>query len=177
MNVNFGNIRTDINGDMIQLTVALYKFFLAHGKAGMVAKAVYEHLIFTARIQKTGDVYANVLYLQKGLGLGAATIKKAKTFLNEHGLIEYIQERKPNGTMGISYIRVYFSKKDKRSQSTGGSKTVASVPIDKEELEEIKIREEKNKTAEQAQQDFSSLNFDVDKLDELKKIKNVLQRA
>ncbi len=179
MNMNFGNIRTDIDSDSIQMTVGLYKFFMAHGKAGMVAKAVYEHLIFTARIQKKGDVYANISYIQKGLGLGAATIKKAKTFLKEHGLIEYIQERTPNGKMSKTYIKIFFSRSSRKAESTGGLKTAIPVSSDKEEHKEIKIREEKDKTAEQAQQDSSPLqNFDEDKIGyEMNKLLNEIAKA
>jgi hypothetical protein len=94
--------------DIIPISVGLYKLFLAGGSAGLEAKTLYEHLIFTARLQETQQVFANNEYLRAGLQWGIAKVKKAKAWLVEAGLIEYVQYRDIRGTLSGVYIRIKF---------------------------------------------------------------------
>ena len=79
--------------DFIVVTVGLYKFFMAHGKDGLDAKQLYDHLVFTSRVQGSKSVKANLQYIKNGLGWGNAKIKKAKAFLSAAGLIEYVKTK------------------------------------------------------------------------------------
>jgi hypothetical protein len=71
-------------------------------------EGMYEHLIFTARLQATQQVRANNSYLAKGLGWGQAKVKQAKSWLHNAGLIEYVRARKDNGLLGEVYIRLSY---------------------------------------------------------------------
>ncbi len=93
--------------DIIPISVGLYSMFLAHGKDGLIANMVYQHLIYTARLQETNQVWANDVYLSNALPLGKEAIRRAKTFLHRKGLIKYVQDR-VNGKMGPAYIRICF---------------------------------------------------------------------
>ncbi len=88
----------DLDDDFIVVTVGLYKFFMAHGKDGLDAKQLYDHLVFTSRVQGSKKVKANLQYIKNGLGWGNAKIKKAKSFLRGAGLIEYV---KTKGELGL----------------------------------------------------------------------------
>ncbi|ULQ59224.1 hypothetical protein K7I13_12075 [Brucepastera parasyntrophica] len=101
-------IRIDKNSDIIPITVGLYKFFMANGKEGRDAKDLYEHLIFTARLQETNQIKANNIYLANGLCWGENRVKKAKAFLATHGLIEYVQVKDSAGQFGYTVIRLRF---------------------------------------------------------------------
>jgi hypothetical protein len=57
------------------------------------AIALYSHLIFTARLQKTNQVWANDTYIKNGLKWGWKRLKQAKADLSRLGLIDYIQRR------------------------------------------------------------------------------------
>lgn len=105
------NVRTDVDGDQIPLTVGLYKFFLAHGTDGFYALRLYQHLIFTARIQKETSVWANDAYLMKGTHMGRTHFAKAKKFLFEKQLIDCPTkpEQREDGTFKKPYICVHFS--------------------------------------------------------------------
>lgn len=87
----------DLNDDFIVVTVGLYKFFMAHGKDGLDAKQLYDHLVFTSRVQGSKAVRANMQYIQNGLGWGFGKVKKAKAFLSAAGLIEYRQKGGDDG--------------------------------------------------------------------------------
>lgn len=100
-------ISIDKSYDIIPVSVGLYGMFLAHGKEGMTANMVYQHLIYTARLQETNQVWANDAYLANALPFGKEAIRRAKTFLHRKGLIQYVQER-VNGKLGQVYIRVCF---------------------------------------------------------------------
>jgi hypothetical protein len=105
---DIATIKIDKNDDIIPISVGLYKLFLAGGSDGLDAKTLYEHLIFTARLQETQQVYANNEYLRAGLHWGLAKIKKAKAWLVAAGLIAYVQYRSPDGTLSDVYIRITF---------------------------------------------------------------------
>lgn len=123
-------IKIDADQDHILFTVGLYKLFLALGKEGMDALAVYIHLFFTARIQATNTVWANNSYLQKGTACGEAKIKKAKTLLRSLGLIEYIRDKPKKGTpiLGKVYIKLNIipnkETMEKILSSTGSISTI-----------------------------------------------------
>ncbi len=86
------NIKMDCDDDVIVITVKMYKFFMANGSVGMDAKNLYEHLIFTSRLQYGNPtIIANKTYLKRGLGWGDKKLRDAKAFLSSANLIEYIQ--------------------------------------------------------------------------------------
>jgi hypothetical protein len=90
--------------DLIFLTVGMYKLFLSKA-GGRDARDLYLHLMFTARMQETNQVWANKTYLKKGLSLGDTRLKRAKALLKKLGLIEYVQPRK-KGKVEKVYIRL-----------------------------------------------------------------------
>mgnify|MGYP000518897640 CR=1 FL=1 len=112
------NIRIDKDHDLIFCSVGLYKMFLANKSPGMEAKQLYDHLLFTARLQETSIIHANTSYLQKGLGWGQAKIKRAKAFLTKKGLISYVQRRGPNGQMMDWFIQVNFFRREPQIEET-----------------------------------------------------------
>jgi hypothetical protein len=127
--IAYNNIRIDLDSDIVFMTIARYKLFMAkREEGGMDAKSLYEHLQFTARMQGTNSIKANDIYLQNGLGFGKIKLKKAKAFLHKHGMIDYKQGRNPDGTMGEGYIIVHMA--------TGGTNIVPAVqetdlPVDR----------------------------------------------
>jgi hypothetical protein len=101
-------IRIDKDGDIIPITVGLYRLFLASGADGREAMDLYIHLIFTARLQETQQVRANNVYLARGLSWGLNKVKLAKAWLADAGLIEYVRPRRADGLLGEVYIRLRF---------------------------------------------------------------------
>jgi len=93
-------IELECDDELIFVTVRMYKFFLAHGKDGLDAKQLFDHLLFTSRIQKSRKVMANLTYIKNGLGWGRDKTKKAKAFLCAAGLIEYTQSKNDTGQYG-----------------------------------------------------------------------------
>ncbi len=93
------------NDDLIFLTVGMYKLFLSR-QGGRDARDLYLHLMFTARLQETNQVWANKTYLKEGLFLGDARLKRAKALLKKLGLIEYVKERGGRGRLSKVYIRL-----------------------------------------------------------------------
>jgi hypothetical protein len=53
----------DKDSDLIFLTVGMYKLFLSRANGGD-ARDLYLHLMFTARMQETNQVWANKEYLK-----------------------------------------------------------------------------------------------------------------
>jgi hypothetical protein len=105
---SYENISIEKAHDIIPISVGLYGMFLANGKDGMNALAVYQHLIYTARLQETNQPWANNVYIGNALPLGQESIRKAKTFLHRKGLIKYVQTRGESGQMGKTFIRICF---------------------------------------------------------------------
>lgn len=93
----------------IIIPLSLYRFFLANGKIGREAKAVWEHLVYTARLQETNQVKATNTYIQNGLELGERKVKQLKSWLKKHGLISYVQRKDDKGRIIETYIRVHAS--------------------------------------------------------------------
>ena len=105
--LNVDNVRIDKDADLIFCSVGLYKFFLAHGQRGMEAKQVYDHLMFTARLQETAQVWATNTYIKQGLQtIGNKKLKEAKAFLAEHGLISYIFQKDAGGKVTQVFTKV-----------------------------------------------------------------------
>lgn len=100
------DVKVDADGDLIFFSVGLYKLFMAGGKEGQDAKLLYEHLMFTARLQSTNTVRANETYLKNGLGWGSARVKIAKAWLRKHDLIRYVRRRNSEGKVGSVYIKL-----------------------------------------------------------------------
>ena len=80
--------------NLIVLSASQYEFFISNGKEGIDAMTLYLHLLYTARLQKTNQIWANNSYLMKGLKWGEAKVKKAKSFLKKNDFIEYVAHRK-----------------------------------------------------------------------------------
>ncbi len=148
MGINIEIIRVDKDGDLLFCTVGLYKLFLSQ-KGGHDAFQLYIHLMFTARLQETNQVWAKNSYLMKGLGMGTPRLKKAKALLKKLGLVEYVQSRKNDGTMGEVYIKMNFITREPTagivtappvSRPTGASRQM--LKMNKENA----LKEKKNKT-------------------------------
>ena len=128
--------------DLIFMSVGLYKFFMAHGKEGADAKVLYEHLMFTARMQGRRYAKANDFYLRNGLGWGVKKVKTAKAFLHKAKLIDYWQARNDKtGAFGDTFIIIRAFKAEsvpqkqpeqedeepEKDDSTGGSISAAAA--------------------------------------------------
>lgn len=109
---NMVDVHIDKDHDLIFCSVGLYKMFLANRSEGLEAKQLYDHLLFTARLQETNIIHANNSYLSKGLGWGQVKIKRAKTFLKKKGLISYVQRRGPSGQLHDVFIQVNFFRRE-----------------------------------------------------------------
>lgn len=116
----YAQVSIEADGDIIFMTVAKYKLFMAHGKAGRLAKDVYEHLMFTARLQGTGTVRASENYIRNALEIGEDSYKAAKKLLIKLGLVENIIRRNESGKIIGHYVRV------KAAASPLGSQEVVS---------------------------------------------------
>lgn len=106
---NIKDIGIEKDGDILFVTVAKYKLFMSYGKIGIDAYCVYTHLMFTARLQGTNQVYANDVYLRQGLGWSREKLSKAKQLLIELGLVEEISKRDEQGQFTGKYIKVITS--------------------------------------------------------------------
>ena len=129
------NICLDKDGDLLFLTVGMYKLFLSQ-QGGHDAFQLYMHLMFTARLQETNQVWARDTYLMKGLGIGTPRLKKAKALLKKLGLIEYVRNRKEDGTLDKVYIKMNFVTREPTtgiiihpvdSHTTGASRQMLKV--------------------------------------------------
>jgi hypothetical protein len=89
------------------ITVGLYKAFLKRGKDGMEALEVYQHLLFTYRLQHTNQIWATDEYIAKGVHIGLVKVRKCKSILKSMGLIDYIQKRDKN-RFGKTYILLHL---------------------------------------------------------------------
>lgn len=101
-------IKVEKDQDMLFMSVGLYKMFLSHGEVGLEAMNLYQHLMFTARLQETNQVWANEEYLKHGLKIGERKLKMLKSFLSKKGLIEYVKDRGEDGLVKQVYIKVKF---------------------------------------------------------------------
>jgi len=106
MDIDFDNIAIEVDGDLIFITVAKYKLFMSYGSIGMDSFLLYCHLMFTARCQKTNQVWANDNYIRTGLHWGSERLRKAKNLLYDLGIIEKVQKRDKNGHFEGNYIKV-----------------------------------------------------------------------
>ena len=98
------NIKMDCDDDVIVLSVRMYKFFMAHGTEGREAKELYQHLIFTSRMQYGNtNIRATANYLKIGLIWGEKKLKRAKAFLSNAGLIEYLHIKDEQSGLFISH--------------------------------------------------------------------------
>ena len=100
------NITNEKDGDIIFVTVAKYKLFMSYGKIGIDAYCLYSHLMFTARLQETNQVFAKDCYLRQGLNWGKDRVQKAKQLLIELELISEIINRDKKGQFVGKYIKV-----------------------------------------------------------------------
>jgi hypothetical protein len=128
-------IRIDRDQDIIPVSVGLYRLFMAGGTAGREALALYQHLIFTARLQDTQQVKANNVYLGRGLDWGQAKVKAAKAWLADAQLIEYVRTRAPDGHLGEVYIRLRFAYR-MDAAAAPAQEAPETVPADAEDYQD-----------------------------------------
>jgi len=155
---NVDNVILDDWYNTIPVSVGQYEFFMANGKDGMDALLVLMHLIYTGRRQQTNQVWASVSYIRKGLSMGADRLKRAKSFLHEHGFIEYIQNRdEQTKQVGKTYIKVVYMPK-----KAGGLKS--RPPVNRTTGNGQEMLKENNTNAlneQQTQESVDVLNVDV----------------
>ena len=100
----------DINQDQLPaITVGMYRAFLARGRRGLTTLSVYQHLLFSYRLQKTDVVHATNTYLQNGLHIGERKLEGAKKLLREMGIIgKPIRKRDEKGRTikGQVYVKL-----------------------------------------------------------------------
>ena len=108
-NVNYDNVFFEDGEDIIFITLNKYKFFMANGKIGRDAKDLYEHYMFTGKIQKTNTVHAVNKFCGSGMNMSKERIVKAKKFLVDSGLIEIITKRDESGKITGHYVKVMCS--------------------------------------------------------------------
>lgn len=126
---NLVNMHVDKDHDVIFCSVGMYKMFLANGSEGLEAKQLYDHLIFTARLQETNMIYANTGYISNGLGWGTAKVKRAKSFLQKKGLISYVKRRNSSGQISETFIQVNFCKRDPRIEEEVDSEDTRQLAL------------------------------------------------
>ena len=93
-----------IEDDLIYMTVSFYEMMREEDPSGD-ALELYWHLVYTARRQQTNQVWADEIYLRRGLGMGEKKVKRAKGILHRLGIIEYIKTRE-NGRFTKQYILI-----------------------------------------------------------------------
>lgn len=122
-------LRVDINQDTLPpITIGLYRAFLAKGKIGKDALAVYQHLLFTYRLQHTNIVRAENVYLMKGLSMSEHRVKKAKTLLRSMELIGTVWRHTAKGRFVNPYLKLnLLPNPGINLQSTKGAK---SAPLE-----------------------------------------------
>ena len=114
-------IELELRNYPILISPKLYEMFLSQGRAGMESFLLYFHLQYTARKQKTNQVYALNTYLSKGTGMGTKKIRRAKAFLQRQGLIKYVWRRNAVGKIEQVYIKlpfIYGKQKVKASEAS-----------------------------------------------------------
>ena len=123
------DIHVDKDHDLIFCSVGLYKMFLANRAEGLEAKQLYDHLLFTARLQETNIIHATTKYLGKGLGWGQVKIKRAKTFLKKKGLISYVQRRNTSGKLTDVFIQVNFYRREPKLEESYDPKRAGQLAL------------------------------------------------
>jgi hypothetical protein len=104
---NDTRLTVDIDQDSLPpITVGLYKAFLSKGKRGLDAHAVYQHLLFTYRLQHTDTVRADNAYIAKGLGMGTRRVKAAKNLLRSMNLIGTVRRHAEKGRFVSTFTRL-----------------------------------------------------------------------
>ena len=139
------SVKMDCDDDVIVISVRMYKFFMAHGSEGREAKELYQHLIFTSRMQYGNtNIRATANYLKNGLIWGEKKLKRAKAFLSNAGLIEYLHSKDEKSGLFISHTinvkrmwdenslsawldRKSIRNQDKKDKNTTSAKT---APVD-----------------------------------------------
>jgi len=94
---------------LLPINTKTYEKLLLDTKYPVDCIALYMHLLWTARRQKTNSVKAQDVYLRgknKGLHLPEKRLKRAKAELRRVGFIETIARRKPDGTFDGWYIKI-----------------------------------------------------------------------
>lgn len=115
------------------ITLGVYRAFLKRGKDGMEALAVYQHLLFTYRIQHTNQIWATDEYIAKGVHIGLVKVRKCKSILKSMGLIDYIQKRDKN-RFGKTYILLHLLPNPGAGgvkKTSGNTISVLPEPADK----------------------------------------------
>ncbi len=150
--MDIDNIKIEQNDDLIFLTVGKYKLFIKHkDEGGLDAMVLFNHYMFTARLQHTNSVKANDQYVRNALGFGIVKLKRAKALLRKFNLIEYKQERNEDGTMKDQYINLKISSSIPEDKNcTTGTNIVPVVqstapPVDRPTGGEKQMLEQESK--------------------------------
>jgi hypothetical protein len=102
---NIEQIKIELDEDIIFMTLKLYKFFMAKKREGGIdAMVLYNHFMFTSRLQGEISIKANDTYIQHGLGWGIRKVHKAKAFLKKYGIIDYKAGKNNKGKFSEWYI-------------------------------------------------------------------------
>jgi hypothetical protein len=117
-------MKSEIVDDIIYTTVSKYELFYSYDKVGQDAFLLWNHLQYTARKQGVFSVFAEDIYLKKGLKMGIKRLKPAKALLVKLGLIKYNRKRDEKGKFIGKYIQVFASTGVKND--TGGKRHAPS---------------------------------------------------
>lgn len=126
----YNNVVLDEEYHPLILSMGQYRLFMKHGKAGREAMALLLHLMFTARLQHTNQVWAKDSYLKQGLDMGEKKVKAAKALLVKLGIIEYVRTRDDAGQLGEVYIRVRYMPSSEASQKAAEASGAETAPVD-----------------------------------------------
>ncbi len=125
-------LQVDENQDSLPpITVGLYRAFMAKGKRGIDAKSVYEHLLFTYRLQRTDKVWATNEYIENGLKMGERRIRIAKSLLAKMNLISTVREKDAKGRITKTYTRLSLLPNPVTSTSAESARVDADSPADR----------------------------------------------
>ena len=126
--------------------------------------ALYVFYYKTAKWQKTNTIKANDLYVKKSLKWGIDKIKRTKSILKEHGLINIVQRRK-DGKIEGWYIEVAYLVNQKKIEDIR-IKVEEVNNTSTQEVEEATILKSNNTQIQQVENPTSG-NEDINTLKEI----------
>ena len=127
----YAHINTDEEYLPLIVSMGQYKLFMSRGPKGRDAMLVFLHLLFTARLQATNQVRATGRYIEKGVFMGAKKVRAAKALLVQWGMIEYVRDRRTDGSLGDIYIKLrYLHRADTVKRMIGSTSGAETAPVD-----------------------------------------------
>jgi hypothetical protein len=127
-------MKTESQLGRYKLTIITHKAMDQLLKQGNPADVIdlYAFYYYTAMWQKTNQAWATTGYVAKGLHWSIARVRKAKSKLNELGLIEEVQARDSKGKITGHYIKVKYLWKRSTLVANGIDPTIATEinPLD-----------------------------------------------